>query len=87
MTRSTTRLAASQGSQGSLTFTSQYGTGNVTSSPIVSVDGAPGDAPERRRPPASPKLHAETAQEIDIFAKSNGWPNRNRRAFSRDTPS
>jgi hypothetical protein len=39
---------------------------------IVSVDGAPGDAPERRRPPASPNLeprHAETAPEIDIFAK------------------
>jgi uncharacterized caspase-like protein len=38
--------------------------------PIVSVDGAPSDAPERRH--ASPKLephHAETAQEIDIFAK------------------
>jgi hypothetical protein len=37
----------------------------------VSVDGAPGDALGRRRPPASPKLephHAETAQEIDIIA-------------------
>jgi hypothetical protein len=31
---------------------------------------APSDAPERRRPPASPEPHhAETAQEIDIFAK------------------
>ena len=44
---------------------------SLSSLPIVSVDGAPGDALERRRPPASPKLephHAETAQEIDIFA-------------------
>ena len=38
----------------------------------MSVDGAPGDAPERRRPPASPKLEpnrGEAAQEVDIFAK------------------
>ena len=65
-------VSQQQGSQGSLTFTSQYGTVSVSSLPIVSVDGAPGDALERRRPPASPKLephHAETAQEIDIFAK------------------
>jgi hypothetical protein len=41
--------------------------------PIVSVDGAPGNAPEPRRPPASPSNleadRAETAREIDIFAK------------------
>jgi hypothetical protein len=45
---------------------------SVSSLPIVSVDGAPGDAPERRRPPASPKPEpnrGEAAQEIDIFAK------------------
>jgi hypothetical protein len=39
----------------------------------VSVNGAPGNSPEPRRPPASPpKLEpdrAETAREIDIFAK------------------
>jgi Short C-terminal domain len=44
---------------------------SLSSLPIVSVDGAPGDALGWRGPPASPKLephHAETAQEIDIFA-------------------
>ena len=48
------------------------GTINMSSLSIVSVYGARSDAPERRRPPASPKLEphpAETAQEIDIFAK------------------
>ncbi|MGA9320293.1 MAG: SHOCT domain-containing protein [Xanthobacteraceae bacterium] len=39
----------------------------------MSVDGAPGNASEPRRPPASPPNlepdRAETAQEIDIFAK------------------
>jgi hypothetical protein len=65
-------VSQQQGSQGSLTFTSQYGTVSVSSLPIVSMDGAPGDPPERRRPPASPMLEpdrGETAQEIDIFAK------------------
>ena len=64
-------VSQQQGSGGSLTFTSQYGTVGVSSLPIVSVDGAPGM--ESRQPPASPpKLEpdrAETAQEIDIFAK------------------
>jgi Short C-terminal domain len=65
-------VSQQQGSQGSLTFISHYGTVSVSSLPIVSVDGAPGDAPERRRPPASPKLEpdrGETAPEIDVFAK------------------
>ena len=65
-------VSQQQGSQGWLTFISQYGTVSVSSLPIVSVDGAPGDAPERRRPPASPKLEpdrGETAPEIDVFAK------------------
>ena len=65
-------VSQQQGSQGLLTFTSQYGAVSVSSLPIVSVDGAPCDAPERRRPPASPNLEpnrGETAQEIDIFAK------------------
>ena len=65
-------VSQQQGSQGSLTFTSQYGTVSVSSLPIVSGDDAPGNAPERRRPPASPQLEpnrGETAQEIDIFAK------------------
>lgn len=66
-------VSQQQGGGGSLTFTSQYGTISVSSLPIVSVDGAPGNAPEPRRPPASPSNleadRAETAREIDIFAK------------------
>ena len=64
-------VSQQQGSQGSLTFTSQYGTVSVSSLPIVSVDGAPGDARERRRP-ASPKVEpnrGETTRAVDIFAK------------------
>ena len=66
-------VSQQQGSGGSLTFTSQYGTVSVSSLPIVSVDGAPSNAPEPRRPAASPPNlepdRVETAQEIDIFAK------------------
>ena len=62
-----------QGGGGSLTFASQNGTVSVSSLPIVSVDGAPGNATEPRRPPASPSNleadRAATAREIDIFAK------------------
>jgi hypothetical protein len=36
-------VSQQQGSGGSLTFTSQYGTVSVSSLPIVSVDGAPGN--------------------------------------------
>jgi Short C-terminal domain len=66
-------VSQQQGGGGSLTFASQYGTVSVSSLPIVSVDGAPGNATEPRRPPASPSNleadRAATAREIDIFAK------------------
>jgi len=66
-------VSQQQGSGDSLIFTSQHGTVSVSSLPIVSVDGAPGNAPEPGRPPASPPKmepdRAKTAQEIDIFAK------------------
>ena len=66
-------VSQQQGSGGSLILTSQHGTVSVSSLPIVSVDGAPGNAPEPGRPPASPPKmepdRAKTAQEIDIFAK------------------
>jgi hypothetical protein len=47
-------------------------TRSTTRLAALSVDDAACDAPERRRPPASPKLgphHAETGQETAIFAK------------------
>jgi Short C-terminal domain len=65
-------VSQQQGGGGSLTFTSQYGTVSVSSLPIVSVDDAPGNAPEPRRPASPSNLEAdraETAREIDIFAK------------------
>jgi hypothetical protein len=66
-------VSQQQGSQGSLTFTSQYGTVNVSSLPIVSVDDAASDAPERRRPPASLKLGPHHAgQEIDSRTATEG---------------
>jgi hypothetical protein len=61
-------VSQQQGSGGSLTFTSQYGTVSVSTLPVVSVDGVPGDAPEPRLAPA-PVAYPETAQETDIFAK------------------
>jgi hypothetical protein len=66
-------VSQQQGSGGSLTFTSQYGTVSVSNLPIVSVDGVPSNAPESRSAPAPvprPEPHrTETAQETDIFAK------------------
>jgi len=64
-------VSQQQGSGGSITFTSQYGTVNVSALPIVSVDGVPNNAP---REAGSPVSHPEpsragTAQEGDIFAK------------------
>jgi len=66
-------VSQQQGSGGSLTFTSQYGTVSVANLPIVPVDGVPDKAPEPRfgpapAPPATPH-RAETAPETDIFAK------------------
>jgi hypothetical protein len=66
-------VSQQQGSGGSLTFTSQYGTVSVSSLPIVSVDGVPSGVPSPRLAPApTPQpepSRAETAQETDIFAK------------------
>jgi Short C-terminal domain len=60
-------VSQQQGSGGSLTFTSQYGTVSVSTLPILSVDGVPRDVPAPGpRPEAS---RAATAQETDIFAK------------------
>jgi hypothetical protein len=66
-------VSQQQGSGGSLTFTSQYGTVSVSNLPIVSVDGVPSNAPEPRiapapAPPPEP-YRAETANETDIFIK------------------
>src|SRR5271169_3001978 len=60
-------VSQQQGSGGSLTFTSQYGTVSVSSLPIVSVDGIPRELPAPEQQPAS--SHAATGQEADIFAK------------------
>ena len=66
-------VSQQQGSGGSLTFTSQYGTVSVSNLPIVSVDGVPSNAPEPHLAPG-PAPHpepygAEATQETDIFAK------------------
>jgi hypothetical protein len=62
-------VSQQQGSGGSLTFTSQYGTVSVSSLPIVSVDGVPSDVPPPAPAPQAERAHAATAQETDIFAK------------------
>jgi hypothetical protein len=60
-------VSQQQGSGGSVTFTSQYGTISVSTLPVVSVDGVPRDA---RAPAPQPELsRAATAQETDIFSK------------------
>lgn len=66
-------VSQQQGSGGSLTFTSQYGTVSLSNLPVVSTDGMPGNAPQPRSapspaPPPEPH-HAGTVQEPDIFSK------------------
>jgi hypothetical protein len=63
-------VSQQQGAGASLTFTSQYGTVPVASLPVVSIDGAVQNAPApaQTATPAEP-YRAETAQEMDIFAK------------------
>ena len=61
-------VSQQQGSGGSLTFTSQYGTIPVASLSIVSVDGVVQNAPAQTETPAEP-YRADTAQETDIYAK------------------
>ena len=66
-------VSQQQGSGGSLTFTSQYGTVSVANLPVVSVDGVPGNAPEPHVAPAPAQppepYRAEATQETDIFVK------------------
>jgi hypothetical protein len=64
-------VSQQQGSGGSITFTSQYGTVNVSSLPIVSVDGLHKGAPREASSAVShpEPSRVETAQESDIFAK------------------
>ncbi len=66
-------VSQQQGSGGSLTFTSQYGTVSVSKLPIVSVDGVPIGVPDPRAAPAAAPnpepYRGETAQDTDIFAK------------------
>ena len=61
-------VSQQQGSGGSLTFTSQYGTIPVASLSIVSIDGVVQNAPAQTVTPAEP-YRADTAQETDIYAK------------------
>jgi hypothetical protein len=75
-------VSQQQGSGGTLTFTSQYGTVSVSNLPVVSVDGVPSDT-QGPRVAAAPVPHserAETAKETDI---SSGWPTCSRKVFSR----
>jgi hypothetical protein len=66
-------VSQQQGSGGSLTFTSQYGTVSVSSLPVLSVDGLPSNAPEPHLAPGpvphTEPYRAEATQETDIFAK------------------
>jgi len=64
-------VSQQQGAGASLTFTSQYGTVPVASLPVVSIDGVAQNAPAQTATPAEP-YRAETAQEMDIFAKIEG---------------
>jgi hypothetical protein len=61
-------VSQQQGAGASLTFTSQYGTVPVASLPVVTIDGAAKNAPAQTATPAE-LSRAETAQEVDIFAK------------------
>ena len=61
-------VSQQQGSGGSLTFTSQYGTVPVASLPVVSIDGVVQNAPAQTETPAEP-LPRRPAQETDIYAK------------------
>ncbi|MBK1722936.1 SHOCT domain-containing protein [Thiocystis violacea] len=57
-----------QGSGGSILFTSQYGTVNLTSLPVVSIDGQPATmAPSMSPPPATQEARG-SAPGADIFS-------------------
>ena len=78
-------VSQQQGSQGSLTFTSQYGTVSVSSLPIVSMDGAPGDPPNDvgRLPRRSwnPTV-VRLPRKSTYSPRSSGLQTCNRRALS-----
>jgi hypothetical protein len=59
-----------QGMGGSILFTSQYGTVNLASLPIISIDGHPPAAPRPLSAPAAAALAtgAPSAREADLFA-------------------
>jgi hypothetical protein len=61
-------VSQQQGSGGSLTFTSQYGTVGISTLPIISVDGVPRRAPASPPAPQPGSLPAATMQESDIFS-------------------
>jgi hypothetical protein len=50
-------------------FTSQYGTVNLSSLPVVSIDGRPPRAPAAAAPPpTAPASPAASENEADVFA-------------------
>jgi hypothetical protein len=54
---------------GSILFTSQYGTVNLASLPVVSIDGRPSAmAPALSPPPATPTSGVAPGAETDVFA-------------------
>jgi hypothetical protein len=59
-----------QGMGGSILFTSQYGTVNLASLPIISIDGHPPAAPGALSAPAAaaPATGAPPGREADLFA-------------------
>lgn len=54
-----------QGMGGSILFTSQHGTVNLASLPVISIDGHPPDA---TRPASAPATGTPSAREADLFA-------------------
>jgi len=61
-------VSQQQGRGGSLTLTSQHGTVNVSTLPVVSADSAQTNPPAREAPASEP-YRPDTAGETDLFAK------------------
>lgn len=57
-----------QGFGGSILFTSQYGTVDLSTLPVLSIDGRPQQAPAPTSAPVAPSVAARPAGEADIFA-------------------
>ena len=62
-------VSQQQGRGGSLTLSSQHGTVNLSTLPVVSVDSVQTKAPEPWVAPASEPSRPDSAQEMDLFAK------------------